>query len=41
MYFDFIDVTKFGIFLNSFFGAVIVFFAFVTGITSAFSLFKN
>jgi hypothetical protein len=41
MYFDFIDVTKFGIFLNSFFAVVIVFFACVTAITSAFSLFKN
>jgi len=41
MYFDFIDVTKFGIFLNSFFVVVIVFFSCVTAITSAFSLFKN
>ncbi|WP_257784946.1 hypothetical protein [Campylobacter concisus] len=41
MYFDFIDVTKFGIFLNSFFGAVVVFFAIVFSISSALSLFKN
>jgi hypothetical protein len=41
VYYDFIDVAKFGIFLNSFFGAVIFFFAFVTGITSALNLFKS
>jgi hypothetical protein len=41
MYFDFIDITKFGIFLNSFYGVVIVFFALIFGITASFSLLKS